>query len=61
MKILNIILPTNAVNLYLNFEFENMPFVSVPDYENLKMDKLINYTKKQDIFGHTITLNIDQE
>ena len=25
----------------LNFEFENMPFVSVPDYENLKMDKLI--------------------
>ena len=32
---------TSGVFLSLNFEFENMPFVSVPDYENLKMDKLI--------------------
>ena len=25
------------------------------------MDKIINYIKEQDIFGHTITLNFDQE
>ena len=32
---------TSGIFLSLTFEFENLSFVSVPDYENLKMNKLV--------------------